>query len=313
MIVVFYLVTYASVAVFLAACAWRVWRYWRLPFNLRWELYPVPHEESARVAHGGSTLEQSDWWTKPRRSNLVGELKFMLPEMLFLEALWKANRPLWYRSFPFHFGLYLLAGSCSLLLLTAVASLLWPALLVGGLGAVLRLIYAACGVGGLLLALGGSLALLHRRLTDDDLWPFNTSGDLFNLLFFAVSLALLCLGYLLRTPGQGGTLALVRGLLIFDTHATIAPLQAAGLLLGALLVAYIPLTHMSHFIAKYFTYHHIRWGDTPNLRGGPLEKRIARNLAYCPTWSAPHVAGDGKKTWVDIALANPTREERVKP
>ena len=33
----------------------------------------------------------------------------MVPEMLFLHGLRTFNRSLWYRSFPFHFGLYLLA------------------------------------------------------------------------------------------------------------------------------------------------------------------------------------------------------------
>jgi len=32
---------------------------------------------------------------------------------------------------------------------------------------------------------------------------------------------------------------------------------------------------------------------------------MAECLTYRPTWKAPHVAGDGVKTWVDIATTNP--------
>ena len=40
--------------------------------HVRWELYPVPHE--AQKAHyGGSYLEESEWWKKPREVSLLGE------------------------------------------------------------------------------------------------------------------------------------------------------------------------------------------------------------------------------------------------
>ena len=117
-----YLIVAASAAVFLVACAWRAAVFARAPLHLRWELYPVPHEPPERASYGGSYLEHSEWWRHPRVSHLAGELRFMVPEILFLHALRTHNRPLWYRSFPFHFGLYLLAASMALLVLAAIAS-----------------------------------------------------------------------------------------------------------------------------------------------------------------------------------------------
>ncbi len=65
---------------------------------------------------------------------------------------------------------------------------------------------------------------------------------------------------------------------------------------------------MSHFIAKYFTYHSVRWDDTPSRpRRRAGQKRIAEYLTYRPTWSAPHMGADGAKTWADIATANPAQ------
>ena len=43
----------------------------------------------------------------------------MIPEMLLIKALWENNRSLWYRSFPFHFGLYVLIGWAGLLVVGA--------------------------------------------------------------------------------------------------------------------------------------------------------------------------------------------------
>jgi hypothetical protein len=65
------------------------------------------------------------------------------------------------------------------------------------------------------------------------------------------------------------------------------------------------MTHMAHFIAKWFTYHAVRWDDRPNVPGGKLEHRIAACLAMRPTWAAPHIAADGTKTWGQLAAANP--------
>ena len=113
-------ITYASLAVFFAAIAAKSVKLSRLPIHLRWELYPVAHERG-RASYGGSYLEESDWWTKPRHSSLVGELKVMIPEILLLAAVWEHNRKHWLRSFPFHFGLYLSAGLIGLLLLGGAA------------------------------------------------------------------------------------------------------------------------------------------------------------------------------------------------
>ena len=88
---------------------------------------------------------------------------------------------------------------------------------------------------------------------------------------------------------------------------TIPPVFGVGLLLAAALVAYIPLTHMSHFIAKYFTYHNIRWDDAPNMKGSTIEAKIAQNLTYRPTWSAAHMGAGGVRIGSMLPLPTPMR------
>jgi nitrate reductase gamma subunit len=295
-----YVWIYICLLVSLAACAVRALRYARAPLHLRWELYPVPHEAPKRAAYGGSRFEEIDWWTKTEPSNKLGELKAMGSEILFLKGVWEFNRGLWFSSYPFHLGLYLLIATG----VTATAGAMIPAL-----APLLHPLYMFTGLAGAALSLLGATGLLIRRLSDARLRIYTTPGDLFNLLFFIGTTAALLVSYAIRPEDAPGTGAILRGLLTFDTGVQLAGAQAVALALAAALIMYIPLTHMSHFIAKYFTYHAIRWDDMPNLNQKALTSKIAEYLTYKPTWSAPHVGADGKATWADIATKNPNTGE----
>ncbi len=296
-----------SAVVCIIATVVRAVGYARAPLHLRWELYPVPHEAPGRAAHGGSYFEESNWWTRSSDYNLRGELTAMAAEILFLKALREFNPRLWWRSFPFHFGLYLLIATAVLVLGAAVATVFTPALMAGALGWLIRLLYRLTGIAGLVLTLVGAAGLLHRRLTDDDLKTYTTAGDIVNLVLFLVAMGLLAAGYVLRPAGAPGGLGIVVGFLTWDTSIHVPGLLGAGLVVSALLAAYIPFTHMSHFVGKYFTYHAVRWDDRVNRRGGSIERTLAVYLTYRPTWAAPHVTADGVRTWADVVTTNPNK------
>jgi len=303
-----YVVLYACGAVLLAGCAVRAVQCARTPLHLRWELYPVPHEAPERAVHGGSYFEQSDWWTRPPHFNRLGEMKAMLVEVVFLKGLWEFNRRLWFRSFPFHFGLYLLSLTAALLGFGAVLDVAGAA----GSGAVDWVIHALCVAAGALgttLTIAGAAGLLWRRLADPEVKPYTTPGDLFNLLSFILALGVTAAGYLSHT-GAPGMRRIAQGILTFDTTLAIPTTLAAGFVLLALLAAYIPMTQMSHFIGKYFTYHSVRWDDAASRRDAEWQKKAAQCLAYRPTWSAPHIGADGVRTWADIASTNPAHQEK---
>ncbi|HSB82632.1 MAG TPA: respiratory nitrate reductase subunit gamma [Candidatus Methylomirabilis sp.] len=310
MTILLYTIIHAGIAVFLVACVVRAILYSIQPMHLRWELYPVPHEDAHRVKHGGSYFEEADWQTRPRRFNLLGELRFMLPEMLCMKGLWDWNRPLWVRSFPFHLGLYLLGGTSGLVVLLALLEPFSAGIRGGALEAGLQRLYTASGLTGIGFAMLGAVALLIRRLTAGDLKTCSTPGDIFNLCAFILCFGCLLAGYLLRGAESPGTVAVARAILTFDTSVGIPGTFLAALALSALLVAYIPFTHMSHFIGKFFTYHTIRWNDQPSLPGGMLEKKLAEYLTYRPTWAATHVGADGTKTWADVVSINPAQGEK---
>jgi len=302
--------SYVSAVVFLAAIVCRAVKVARLPIHLRWELYPVAHEKG-RASYGGSYLEEPDWWTKPRQSSLLGELKVMIPEILLLAGVWEHNRKHWFRSFPFHFGLYLLAGLIALLLVDGIATAAGANVsAVGGpLGETLYHLTYMMGYAGLGLGLIGSVALLARRTFDKDYSEYTKKADYFNLAFFIVTFVVALAAHTFADPDFTTLRTYFARLVTFDfSSANVEPtpltaLSALEVVLASLLLAYIPLTHMSHFFTKWFMYHDIRWSDEPNLPGSKIERQIGEVLKYPVSWSASHIRGDGKKTWGDVATS----------
>ncbi len=308
----FYILSYLCIIVFILATGCLIYRQIKLPLHVRWEIYPVQHETAARVAYGGSYMEKVNWWKNKYESSRINELKYMLPEILFLRGLWKENRSLWWVSFPFHFGLYLMIATFALLLLHACFTLWGFAASAAG-GTVIILLsglIVATGWSGLILGSIGSLGMFYRRLTDRELRDYSSFADYFNIIFiflFFLSAFVTCI---FVDPFLEGAKAYTLGLL---TGGALPNLYVPGrsftggmpIVLSSLLVAYIPLTHMSHMYMKYFSYHNVKWDDAPNLRGGRIEAAICRNLELKPTWQARHVEADGKKSWKYIASSAP--------
>jgi len=301
-----YVVAYAGIAGFVIAVVARLVMWARMPMHLRWELYPVAHEGKGRAQYGGSYLEDSDWWKRKREVSLWGEVKFLVPEIAFLVALKEHNPKLWLRSFPFHFGLYLV-GTCTVIMMGGgVLAALAPGEISGPLQAALCKVVPVLGGLGLGLGILGAIGLLQRRMSTPELRLYSAPADYLNLVLFLVVFGFAFLTFSWVDRDFSAVSLFVRNLVTFKLgelpgSGPVAVLPAVSAVLLAGLTAYIPLTHMSHFVGKYFAYHSIRWNDEPNLAGGKQEKTIQRLLSQPVTWAAPHIAGDGRRTWVDIA------------
>jgi nitrate reductase gamma subunit len=313
----FYILSYLCIAVFVLAAGYRICRQMSLPIHVRWEIYPVQTETAAKAAYGGSYLEEIDWWKKKQEKSLLNELAYMVPEILFIRGLWKENRGLWWVSFPFHFGLYLMIATFALALLHAGLTLRGAAAFAAGSGlrALLDGLIVILGWGGLLLGTIGSLGLLYRRWTDRELRDYSSPADYFNLLVILLFFLSALVSVLSGDPLLEGAKAYALGLLTGGrSSAPYLPGQSApgvvAIVSASLLVAYIPLTHMSHMVMKYFLYHDVKWDDAPNRRGGRIEKAVLKNLGLRPTWGAKHVGADGRKSWLDIASSAPKEEKK---
>jgi nitrate reductase gamma subunit len=275
--------------VFVLGCAWRAWRYASAPPHLRWDLYPVAHEPNT---YGGSYLEEKEWWTKPRKSSLLGEVVFMGEEILFLAGVWRHNRRLWWGSLPFHWGFYLMV-------------IVTLGLLVAGLGiggpALLAALAVLGGLAGALVATG-SVVLLTLRASDAKLKPYTAPVDLINLALVAV------LGVLSLLVAVGGMepVAAAVGRVLRLQPPEASPLLAAQMAIATLFLFYLPSTRMVHFFSKYFTYHDVRWDDRPRKTGSSLDRRLREALNYGIDWSAPHTRTG--KTWAEVATTLPADE-----
>lgn len=294
------------VAVFALGLAVRAVRYSRAPMHLRWELYPVPHE--AGKPYGGSYYEEPDWWRRPRKTSFLGDLKVMLSEIFLHAGLWHHNRKMWMVSYPFHLGIYCVAVFLLLLVAGGVAGAAGPlpggpaAAASSGLApAILHYLTLGFGLAGMLLVIVGGLGVLARRLANRDLRSLTAPADYFNLGFILALAVTWFVTWLCVDPSFALARGFVRG--VFDSApATPVPPAVAGemVLLGLFLV-YLPFTHMSHFMGKWFTYHHVRWDDSPNL-GAAYERKVAAALNRPVGWSAPHISNPGKKkTWAELA------------
>ena len=300
-----YLITYLAIVVFILASVRRIYKYLSNPIHVRWEIYPVAHD-SERASYGGSYLEDVDWWQKERKVSRIGELKVMIPEILLLKAVWENNRPLWYLTYPFHLGLYLTVGFIGLLGIGAILELssvaFEPETLIYSIVTALTNVV---GPIGFILAIIGAVGLIYKRVTDSGLKNYSTFEHFFNLALFIVTMGLAVLTWLVVDPNFTMARAFIADLISFEMTAISSNLFFLQVLLAVLTIAYIPLTHMSHFFMKYFLYHDIRWGDEPNIGTPKTDEKIGVVLNYPVTWSAPHIAGHGKETWAEVATFNP--------
>jgi len=72
----------------------------------------------------------------------------------------------------------------------------------------------------------------------------------------------------------------------------------------AFFLAYFPFTHMTHAYMKYFTWHHVRWDDSPVAHDPRTAKALSVSLQRKASWAAPHIAAGGTATWSEV-IADP--------
>ena len=280
---------------FLGGCLYKAIRYATMPMHLRWELYPVAHEKG-KAAYGGSYFEELDWWTKPREVSKLNEVKTILEEVLTLKQVRERNPGLWLSSLLFHYGLYMLFALGGALLLGAVP-LVRSLPLLGHLGGG-RALAAWCGV-ALGLATFGCVGLLARRTFNGGLRRASTPADFLHLwLLLAVFLASWG-SFIWADPHLAIAANFAQGLVTLQPVGDLPGWFWAQVLLLGLFLAYLPWSHMTHFFAKYFTWHSVRWDDAPNL-AGRYDQKALKLLMRPVSWAAPHIKGDGRRTWADI-------------
>lgn len=282
-----------------------------MPVHLRWELYPVPHEPTVKYLHGGSYMEDSDWWLKNRKINKLGNLLVMLPEIFFMKGVAEGNKVLWFWSLMLHWGLYLFVGAAGFILFDTLIRRSGLDSAIPGLVRfdinLQKFIVLVAWLSGIIGVIGAT-GILVLRLFSKKLKNFSSFGTIFNLVLL---LALFASEVAVCFTGVGSYHQLqdfLRSLISFQTPTPLPTVFSIYLILLSFFLIYFPFTHMTHMYLKYFTYHSVRWDDQPLEKGGRRERSIGKSMAYPVSWSAPHIRGDGKKTWVDVVSEDGTKK-----
>ncbi len=292
---------YISILFFIVVVVLKMAKIARMPVHLRWDLYPIPHEKG-KAEYGGSYFEDADWWTKPANTSMFSELKEMAKEIIFIQSLFNNNRLLWIFSFPFHFGMYCLIGFIFLLVFGAIlgaAGIGISAASANGLAVVVYHLTVIIGTIGWILAIVGAVGLLICRSTWGEIRKSTVRSDYTNLLFLLAVFVTGFVSWLTVDPGYSILRGFVRDLITFRAIGILPMAVKVQLWVTAALLFYYPFTHMTHLFGKYFTYHWIRWEDSPNVRGGKIEKAVSSSLGFRQNWSAPHIKSGS--TWAEAA------------
>lgn len=266
----------ASVLCFIVLTAYKAWRYSHYPIHARLELYPVPKEGKGRAAYGGSYFEETEWWEKPRTLDNANETKDILGEMLFIHKLFVHQRSLWWASYAFHLGIYFMAAWTVLLLLAGIWPLAWLE--------VLAVVVGALGFG---LSTLGAVLLLIRRVTDVTLRNFTTPQEYFNLALILFVLVTGIISWLFVASPFVVAMVVLQGV-----QVPLPPLVVVHVISFGLMLIYIPVSKMSHYVGKFFAFHKVLWDNDPNTQGSAVNARLKKSNdePVRVTWQAPHAS-----------------------
>ena len=171
-----------------------------------------------------------------------------------------------------------------------------------------KLVDCGSAVGATLYGVGPGLGLCGEAKNYAHFhWPGKailTGMMLLGRLELFVLLALFVTGAWALAAADGFAASMrgfVKAVFTADLSVETSGILAAHIVVALLFLAYLPFTQMMHFVAKYFTYHQVRWEEEPLTAGGRLEAEANRLLEQPVTWGAPHVNANGSKNWVDVA------------
>lgn len=297
------LLTYFAYVFIVVVYTIKVRKYVKMPMGLRWELYPVIHEEGYK--YGGSYLEKVDWWKKPRHKNTGRSILHLVAKYLFMGSYFEKNRNYWYGLYPWHMGFILIIFFDVLVGFEAILMTLFGLEISSSAGVFGQFLYYLTQVSGLAsFTLGslGCLILLLQRLIDRDLREYSTPQNFLNYFFFLVMFLSGWSAWLIDDSTFAGFREFWVGLLTFQP-VHVGPWEWFHIVIFAVFLIYLPLTRSTHYISKILYFFRVTWGDTPNPGEGEMVEKISENLNYRPSWSAPHYQNGS--TWAELATRIP--------
>lgn len=256
-----------------------------MPLNVRWEIYPVPHESKK---YGGSYLEEVDWAKKPINKNIIGEFIEPAKEIFLLHRVKKFNPyGLWLWSLMLHWGIWLIFLWIAIITLNSLFKIsdIMP----------LSFIPLVSYLSGLL----GCLGLIVKRISNINLKLYTAPIDYFNLLFLFLLFGSGLL-MLINDPALSETKAYIDGIFSLDIPLeSISWFTILHFIILELFILYIPFSRFFHGPVKFFTFHSILWDDQYQTKNSKIEKKVTEQLNYKLRWSGPHIVSE--ESWLENA------------
>jgi len=242
----------------------------RLPAHLRWELYP-------------------------RKGTL-----YLIKENFRFSDYFKTNWTYWLALFPWHIGFIFIITFHILCFFGAVVMLAGNPVAADSAYVIGRVFYYGIMVIGaisFITGILGSIGLIIKRMTDNDLKTFATRYNYFNYVFTLVVFFSGLYAWIFVDPSLAQYREFWKGLVTLNP-ASVEPATAVHIILFCLFLIYLPFTRSMHYITKFFAFLWIRWDSRPNLRGSVMEREINKMLRKPVSWSAPHIPSG--KTWSEL-------------
>lgn len=267
--------------------------YGKLPQHGRQDLYPIPLESDEKFRYGGSYMEEDKWYEKERQHNLKRELIDMFEEMLFIKKLFIHQNKFWWLSYSLHLGMYAAIAWSVLCLIGAFV----PA---GVFSTIIIVLTTLAGIVAGVLMTVGAIGLLCKRLFVREFKSYTTPQEYFNLVILLATSAFGLLNWLGDMTFDFGR-NIAHAMFTFQSLEEFYPEGVPAVLVLfilclAFISVYIPLTKLSHYVGKYYTFHKVIWDNAPNMPGSKIEANIiaASQKPKDPNalkWSAPHENG----------------------
>lgn len=260
----------------------------QMPLNIRWEIYPLPKGDREKILYGGSYMEEVDWAKRENPKRSYFEFIEPFKELFFLHRVHKFNKyGLWIWSMALHWGVGLLFGWLLILVINSIITEVDLSVL------------TFIPIFAYILGIVGSIGLIAKRLTNNELKMYASGIEYLNLLFL---LSIFLTGFLmfLEDSSLNEAFLYMSGILRFSLPVSeLSSLTLIHFLLVSLFLIYIPFSKFFHGPVKFFTFHKILWNDEFQVKGSKAERKIMEQLNYKVKWAGPHILPD--KTWLDNA------------
>lgn len=302
--------TYFAYVFVVVAYTFKVQKYFKMPQNLRWEIYPIAHEKNYK--YGGSYFEEVGWHNKPRQKNILRSITTVVKKYLFMGSYFEKKRGYWFGLYPWHMGFLLIVFFDGLILIDAVLMKAADWEISGSAGGGGEFLYYFTMVIGLVsFTLGciGSILMFLQRTFDENLREYATPQNYVNYIFFLAMFSSGWIAWIVDDATFAGFREFWVGVLSAEA-VSVGSWEWIHIVIFAAFLIYLPLTRSTHYITKILYYFWVLSGDAPNLGKGETDARLNEYLNYQPSWSAAHYQTG--KTWGERATTLPEKPEKDK-